>query len=131
MTAEADIGPLLREAVARYNAMSPVDKALLHSDQRRSFVRGQIGRDPGPDVLAEEVRRLRAENTALRQECAAVLEPFAEAGWHFDHYGHNEVTGGQPSDTVYFGWPEHKVTIGDFRTASALRAHLLKERDDG
>jgi hypothetical protein len=46
------------EAVARYESLSPVDKALHDSEQRRSWVRGETGRDPG-DVLADEVRRLR------------------------------------------------------------------------
>ena len=38
---------------------APVDRALMIADQRRSFVRGETGRDPG-DILADEVRRLRA-----------------------------------------------------------------------
>jgi hypothetical protein len=51
----------LKDAVDAYNSLSPVDRALHDADQRRSFVRGQCGRDPGPDVLADEVRRLRAQ----------------------------------------------------------------------
>jgi hypothetical protein len=54
-----DLGPLITRALAAVEAMSPVDRALHDADQRRSFVRG-MGKDPGPDVLAEEVRRLRA-----------------------------------------------------------------------
>jgi hypothetical protein len=52
------------EAVARYESLSPVDKALHDSEQRRSWVRGETGRDPG-DVLADEVRRLRASAPAI------------------------------------------------------------------
>jgi hypothetical protein len=53
-----DLSEQVRRAVARYEALSPVDKALHDSDQRRSWVRGETGRDPG-DVLADEVKRLR------------------------------------------------------------------------
>jgi hypothetical protein len=56
----SDLSALMARALAAVAAMSPVDRALLDSDQRLSFIRGMIGRDPGPDVLAEEVRRLRA-----------------------------------------------------------------------
>lgn len=66
----------LLEAVRAYEAMSPIDRALHDADQRRSFVRGQCGRDPGPNVLAEEVRRLRT----LLDRAAEVLGPFAEIG---------------------------------------------------
>lgn len=54
----------MTRARAAYDALSPMDKALADADQKRSFIRGQGGRDPGPDVLAEEVRRLRVELAA-------------------------------------------------------------------
>lgn len=93
-----DIDELLKAAVAQYAAMSPVDKALHDDEQRRSFVRGQGGTDPGPGVLAEEVRRLRARLTAaegvdrLRSEgwSVAVHNDYRLAGermtfWLFTH----------------------------------------------
>lgn len=43
-----------------YESLSPVDRALHDDDQRRSWVRGESGTDPGEHVLAAEVRRLRA-----------------------------------------------------------------------
>jgi len=55
---------LVADAVAAHAAMSPVDRALHDADRRRSFGRG-MGTDPGPNVLAEEVRRLRALVTQL------------------------------------------------------------------
>lgn len=42
----------------------PIERALMEDDQRRSFVRGSTGRDPGEHPLAAEVRRLRAEHAA-------------------------------------------------------------------
>lgn len=52
----------------------PVDRALMESDQRRSWVRAEPPYlDPG-DVLATEVRRLRAamaENDAILSQCEA------------------------------------------------------------
>lgn len=56
----AEIEAMIAESVEAVKAMSPVDRELMHDEQRRSFVRGETGRDPGPGVLAEEVRRLRA-----------------------------------------------------------------------
>lgn len=56
---EVNIQELIERARAAYDAMSPVDQALHDDEQRRSFVRGQCGHDPGPSILAEEVRRLR------------------------------------------------------------------------
>lgn len=57
-TITADIASLLVRARMAYAAMSPVDRALHDTGQRRSLVRS-MGHDPGPDVLADEVRRLR------------------------------------------------------------------------
>ncbi len=68
---EDHLAALIKKARASYDAMAPVERALHDADQRRSFVRGQSGRDPGPDVLAEEVRRLRgavAETLAYKQK---------------------------------------------------------------
>lgn len=61
----ADAIKRVREA---YEALAPVDKALADSDQRRSYVEGLGGRDPG-DVLADEVRRLRSELANVRSAC--------------------------------------------------------------
>lgn len=67
---DEDFEQRLVDAVQAYAALGPVDKALHDAEQRRSFVRGQIGRDPGPDVLAAEVVRL----LALLAEAVVVLE---------------------------------------------------------
>ena len=56
----------LEAAVEYYNAMPLVERALHDDDQRRSFVRGQSGRDLGPSVLADEVRRPSAQNDDLQ-----------------------------------------------------------------
>lgn len=67
-----DLMPQLKAAAAAFEALSPVDKALHLAEQRRSFVRGQIGRDPGPDVLATEVIALRArvaEANRVHKDC--------------------------------------------------------------
>lgn len=123
MTAEApDIGPLLHAALARYNALSPVDKALHDSDQRRSFVHGQIGRDPGPDVLAEEVRRLRAEIAALREECAAVLEPFAAEWRRFPNHPQLGETGAFDANLGAC------LVFNDYERASDFLVRLTEER---
>lgn len=55
----ASLDAAIKAACEAYEKLSPVDKALHDSDQRRSYVEGETGRDPG-DVLADEVRRLRA-----------------------------------------------------------------------
>lgn len=75
----------MRAAVAEYEALSPVDKALADSDQRRSYVKGETGCDPG-DALADEVRRLRSLVSAARpdyhdsliEECAKVCDDLAD-----------------------------------------------------
>lgn len=56
-----NLADLLRRAVARFERLSPVDKALEEAQQRRSWVIGETGRDPGLGALAEEVLRLRRE----------------------------------------------------------------------
>ena len=61
-----DLHQRIAAARAAYDAMSPVDKALADSDQRSSFVRGQGG-FPQPDVLADEVRRIRAKAEQMRE----------------------------------------------------------------
>ena len=62
---------LVKRARKAYEAMDPVSRALADSDQRRSWVRGETGRDPG-DVLADEVRRLLAERRGLREALAKI-----------------------------------------------------------
>lgn len=66
MSDASGLHALADDAMRAFKALSPVDQALHIEDQRRSFIRGQTGRDPGPSPLAEEVRRLREENAALR-----------------------------------------------------------------
>lgn len=123
-----DIGPLMKKAVAAFEAMSPVDKALHLADQRRSFVRGQIGRDPGPSVLAEEVRRLRAENAELRQKCADALEPFATDASRWETTSVAKY--GDDCELWQMQTPRTGLNIGDLRAAFALRARLLKDQAD-
>lgn len=46
--------------------MDPVAQALALEEQARSWCRGASGADPGPSVLADEVRRQAAEIAALQ-----------------------------------------------------------------
>jgi hypothetical protein len=50
---------IIADLLAKGWPSDPVDRALMQSDQRRSFIRGQSGHEAPPDVLADEVRRLR------------------------------------------------------------------------
>lgn len=59
---------LLRRAREAFDAMSPVDRAIHEAAQKRSFVRSMTGQDPGPDILAEEVKRLRVRVEALQSQ---------------------------------------------------------------
>lgn len=74
----------IREAVAlaryQYEALSPVDKAIHDAAQKRSFIRAQTGLDPGPDVLAEEVQRLRVLLASQPKE-GWVLVPQTALDW--------------------------------------------------
>ena len=67
-----EIPALLAAAVAARDAMSPVDRALHDAEQQRSWVRGETGRDPGPNPLMEEIQRLRAELDGWRRLPAAL-----------------------------------------------------------
>lgn len=94
-------------------ALSPVEKALHDAERRRSFVRGQLGHDPGPDVLAEEVKRLRA----LLAEAGRVLEPFDRAAAWAD-------------GRTYGTWiirARDLIAAGPIRTASDLAARIKGE----
>ena len=55
-----DIDEMLKQSAEAFAAMPPIDQALMLSDQKRSFVRGGCGIDR-PDVMADEVRRLRGD----------------------------------------------------------------------
>lgn len=55
-----DLAELLKRSLASFEALSPVDKAFHRAEQRRSMIRGIAGQDPGPNVLVEEIKRLRA-----------------------------------------------------------------------
>lgn len=72
----SDLDAIVAANKAALAAMSPVDRALHDSDQRRSWVRGMTCREPPRDVLADEVRRLR-EELAARE--AAAFKRGAEA----------------------------------------------------
>ena len=56
-----NLGALMQRAADYLKSLSPVDRALMDDQQRRSWVIGETGRDPGPNVLASEVLRLRRE----------------------------------------------------------------------
>lgn len=72
----SDLDAAIAANKAALAAMSPVDRALHDSEQRRSWVRGMTCREPPRDVLADEVRRLREE---LAARGAAAFKRGAEA----------------------------------------------------
>ena len=57
----SNLSQLLERAVDRVRGMSRTERALMEDQQRRSWVIGETGRDPGPHPLAEEVFRLREQ----------------------------------------------------------------------
>ncbi len=59
-TTSPDLLALIEEGAARWAALSPLDRALLSLAQRRSWVRGETGADPGEDPMVTEIQRLRA-----------------------------------------------------------------------
>jgi hypothetical protein len=69
-----DLAAAVKAAMDRYEALEPIDRALAEDDQRRSFVRGQCGRDPGASPLADAVRQLRAALTAAQGRIAELEE---------------------------------------------------------
>lgn len=72
------LSKLLQQAQEAYDRLSPVDKALYDDERRRSFVKGMGGVDPGPSVLAEEVKRLRAERDAATARAEEAERKLAE-----------------------------------------------------
>lgn len=56
-----DLSEKIKATVEHYESLSAVDKALADEQQKRSWVIGETGRDPGFSVLALEVLRLREE----------------------------------------------------------------------
>ena len=66
-----DTDALVAEGVARYNAMSPVERALHDVAQKRSFIRGQMGAEPAASpefVLADALTAERAKVAALEAD---------------------------------------------------------------
>lgn len=61
-----DLSDMIAKAVSHYDSLSSVDKALADEQQRRSWIMGETGRDPGFTVLAQEVLRLRKELAGKR-----------------------------------------------------------------
>ena len=57
----SDLSEAIQKAAAHHESLSAVDKALADEQQRRSWVIGETGRDPGFSTLALEVLRLRRE----------------------------------------------------------------------
>jgi len=121
----------LRTALARIEELEGENRQLSARNAEISMLahRWMVAHDmrqagkpydfPEPaDLPKSEARALAAEAQVKR--LVEALKPFAMAGDHFDSYGHNKVS--PPSDDkVFFGWPDHDVTIGHFRRArSAL-----------
>ena len=107
-----DIDALIAEGVARYNAMSPVERALHDVAQKRSFIRGQMGAEPAAlpefvlvDALTAEhakVEALEADATRWREvvrQCAeaddALNERLTQIGGCGDGNCRVHVRGGQ------------------------------------
>jgi hypothetical protein len=55
-----------------------VDQAIHCAEQRRSWVRGMCSTDPGPDLLVEEIQRLRAEYERVPEDYVVVNERHAD-----------------------------------------------------
>jgi hypothetical protein len=110
---DGELYALIDKARAAYEAMSPVDKALADSDQRRSWVRGEVGHAPA-DVLADEVRHLRSQLEAARK----VIEPFGKL--HAPTMAYGAVV----SEHAYF---TNKVKAADIWAA----ATWLKDNGNG
>ncbi len=73
-----DLEARIRQSAADYAALSPLDRAIHDAAQRRSFVRGQMGHDPGPDVLVEEIAALRASLAAAKEEAGRLRSALTE-----------------------------------------------------
>lgn len=56
-----NLSDLLKRAAEYVKGLSPVEHALMIAQQKRSWVIGETGRDPGLEPLALEVLRLRNE----------------------------------------------------------------------
>lgn len=71
---DPELQRLIRESIARVNAMTPEERMLMIAEQRKSFVRGQIGMGSDADEAAyaaaleagdtETLARLDAESQA-------------------------------------------------------------------
>jgi len=72
--ASANLGQLLNDAVIRFSELPTIDKALAVVEQRDNWVFREIGREPTDELstLANEVKRLRAELSALKARVAEV-----------------------------------------------------------
>lgn len=115
---------LVAKAQARFEALSPVDQALHISDQRRSFLRGMGADTPPPDVLADEVRRLRAANAQLWREIAAGLtteEPAVGALWPMVA----DVSGSLAAVRLHF-----RNEVAAHNATKAERDAAVRERDE-
>ena len=52
-----DLEQLLKKSVAIYDGMSPLEKAIMHYEQRRSWVRGELMLEYG-DMTMDEANAL-------------------------------------------------------------------------
>lgn len=136
-TPKCEPPPEWREAMNRYNALSPADRALTDDEQRRSWIRGETGRDPGPHPLAAEVQSLRtecggqriaidemtAEITRLPARVAELVEALHDmrAGWRYIRREHGDLYG--------VGWDrcEHSATAAIERALSDARAAMERK----
>lgn len=62
-----ELDELIQRAIAKYAAMTPAERAVMHDAQRRSWVRGELGMGSDADEAAyrganpEERKQLDAE----------------------------------------------------------------------
>jgi hypothetical protein len=79
----------IAKAMAHYESLSAVDKALMEAQQKRSWVIGETGRDPGLGALANEVLRLRRElkgqRDKLNSEERGKLEMLKRRAYHLQN----------------------------------------------
>jgi hypothetical protein len=74
MKKDISMNELLEKSKEWFDSLSPLDQEIHRVEQRRSFIQGQTGREIGPDLLVQEIGRLREENAMLQSKLSSVLE---------------------------------------------------------